>query len=557
VSQQLGRTSRDAALRLQAVDRPVLAVHEQIAEILRNRLGRNHAELFASPRIEPDGDVTWTTALPGDVIAAKDLSEDRRLKLRQRAERMLSDIRGLGAQMRTEAAATALVGQMIEQAASLPSGEWLYSVGDKPVLVMWGHSDAAPPAPPAPAARDVPAASAVAGRDAPSSEAVVPAAAGTRGPASSRTPGPRWLFALLSLLVLAALGLWLLSRRVEGPVAGDLTAQIAGVNRHNAELENQIAQLRSRRTQFACVPGPAAEPASQADAPFPNDPYVEIEQRIAAVGRDCAGLWHLLDDPALHAGEARATVLRQQIVRTLATSCRERLISDAKNLCPGERPKEFAPELTIVFDASKSMKLSLLATLEDMREADRLEPQNHQRRMQGLPEIEGPGFREPRRITAAKEATESVVRAMPSDASIGLVMVENCSAARGVGFFAPDRRAALLSQIHAIQPIGATPLADGIAKAGQMLDGVNRESIMVVVSDGVESCGGDPCAVAQSLHAAKPHLKINVVDIMGAGAGDCLAQATGGKVFTARTAADLAFMTRRAAQDVLGPANCK
>ena len=544
--QPLGRTPRDNAFRLQAGDRPLLTAHEQIAEILRSRLGRHHAELLASPRIEADGDVTWTTALPGEVIAAKDLPEERRLKLRQRAERMLSDIRGLGAQMRTEAAATALVGQMIEQVTSLPSGDWLYSVGDKPVVVMWGHSDSPPVAP------------AVASLDVGSSEIVPPPAAEARVPAKSRTAAPRWLFALLPLVLLAALGLWLLFRWVEMRPADDLTAQIAEVERHNAELEKQIAQLRSRPTQFACVPAPAAEPASQvAEAPPPRDPYLEIEQRIAAVGHDCTGLRNLLDDPGLRAADARATALKQQVVRTLAASCRDRLIADAKNLCPGDRPKDLAPELMIVFDASKSMKLSLLATLDDMREADRLEPQNHQRRLQGLPEIEGPGFREPRRITAAKEASESVVRAMPSDASIGLVMVENCPSARGVGFFAPERRAALLSQIRAIQPIGATPLADGIAKAGQMLDGVNREAVMVVVSDGVESCGGDPCAIAQSLHAAKPRLKINVVDIMGAGAGSCLAQSTGGKVFTARNAADIVSMTRRAAEGALGPANCK
>jgi Mg-chelatase subunit ChlD len=146
---------------------------------------------------------------------------------------------------------------------------------------------------------------------------------------------------------------------------------------------------------------------------------------------------------------------------------------------------------------------------------------------------------------------------MPPDASIGLVMVEDCPAARGVGFFTPERRAALLSQIRAIQPIGARPLADGIAKAGEMLDGVNRESIVLVVSDGMESCGRDPCSVARSMHAAKPHLKINMVDIMGAGADSCLAQSTGGTVYTARNAAEIASTTRRAALDALGPANCK
>ncbi len=79
---------------------------------------------------------------------------------------------------------------------------------------------------------------------------------------------------------------------------------------------------------------------------------------------------------------------------------------------------------------------------------------------------------------------------------------------------------------------------------------------MLVVSDGEESCGQDPCAVATELARTKPHLKINVVDILGTGAGNCLAEATGGEVFTASNVEELSRMTRKAAQDVLPPSHC-
>ncbi len=55
--------------------------------------------------------------------------------------------------------------------------------------------------------------------------------------------------------------------------------------------------------------------------------------------------------------------------------------------------------------------------------------------------------------------------------------------------------------------------------------------------DGDESCDDDPCAIARELAAAKPLLTINVVDIGNSGAGNCLALAGRGRVFTARTAA--------------------
>ena len=78
-----------------------------------------------------------------------------------------------------------------------------------------------------------------------------------------------------------------------------------------------------------------------------------------------------------------------------------------------------------------------------------------------------------------------------------------------------------------------------------------------MISDGEESCRGDPCATARALAAAKPRLKINVLDITGTGAGNCVAAATKGQVFTARNAADVVSSMRRAAQEVMGPAHCR
>jgi hypothetical protein len=144
-----------------------------------------------------------------------------------------------------------------------------------------------------------------------------------------------------------------------------------------------------------------------------------------------------------------------------------------------------------------------------------------------------------------------------------LARVDSCpDGARLVGYFGPEQRGALVARLRGLRAPKAdettgAPLADGIAKAARMVDGVKRDAMMLVISDGEESCRGDPCAAAAAVARAKPRLCINVLYITGTGAGDCVARATGGKVFTARNAREVTTMMNRAAQDAMAPAACR
>jgi Mg-chelatase subunit ChlD len=92
----------------------------------------------------------------------------------------------------------------------------------------------------------------------------------------------------------------------------------------------------------------------------------------------------------------------------------------------------------------------------------------------------------------------------------------------------------VLGLVARIQPEQGTPLARGLERAGNMLDGVGVPGVIVVVTDGEDSCGGDPCAVAKALKRKKPNLKINVIGVGGSGKGRCMAEATGGRFVTPR-----------------------
>jgi hypothetical protein len=70
-----------------------------------------------------------------------------------------------------------------------------------------------------------------------------------------------------------------------------------------------------------------------------------------------------------------------------------------------------------------------------------------------------------------------------------------------------------------------------------------------VVSDGSDSCGGDPCAAARQIAAKKGNVRINVIDISGATGNptaQCMAQATGGQVFQPDSVEEMQDMVRQA-----------
>jgi Mg-chelatase subunit ChlD len=101
-----------------------------------------------------------------------------------------------------------------------------------------------------------------------------------------------------------------------------------------------------------------------------------------------------------------------------------------------------------------------------------------------------------------------------------------------------------------------TPLARGLIDAGEMVDGVNAAAVLVVISDGEDSCGQDPCATARRLKESKPQLKINVVDIAGDGAANCLAAITGGRVLQPEDGLSFEKMITRATEEALKPPHC-
>lgn len=65
--------------------------------------------------------------------------------------------------------------------------------------------------------------------------------------------------------------------------------------------------------------------------------------------------------------------------------------------------------------------------------------------------------------------------------------------------------------IDTLKPDGLTPLTAAVRKAAETLDYRNRAGIVVLVTDGNETCGGRPCEMAKALHREAQDLTIHVV----------------------------------------------
>ena len=100
--------------------------------------------------------------------------------------------------------------------------------------------------------------------------------------------------------------------------------------------------------------------------------------------------------------------------------------------------------------------------------------------------------------------------------------------------------------LNQFRPTGWTPLAAAIEQAKNDLSGntgENVENIIYVVSDGIETCGGDPVKAAKELHQSEIQAIVNIigfdVDNEGQRALKKVAEAGGGEYTTVNTGEDL------------------
>lgn len=105
----------------------------------------------------------------------------------------------------------------------------------------------------------------------------------------------------------------------------------------------------------------------------------------------------------------------------------------------------------------------------------------------------------------------------------------------------PNSAETIMGEVNGVVPAGQTPLTDAVRKAAEELHFRQKPSVVVLLTDGEETCGGNPCELARQLRAEAQALTVHVIGFKVAGSSwlapevgsSCMAKETGGLSITA------------------------
>jgi Ca-activated chloride channel homolog len=157
------------------------------------------------------------------------------------------------------------------------------------------------------------------------------------------------------------------------------------------------------------------------------------------------------------------------------------------------------------------------------------------------------------KVDIAREALDAVLQAVPEDAALGLLAYGhrekgNCEDIELLVPPAQGRAAAISTAAAFLNFTGKTPLTAAVRAAATALDSTTRPGTVILITDGVDNCGGDPCALGAELEQSGAGFTAHVVGFglstAEAAQVSCLATATGGSYVQAQDLASLTLALR-------------
>ena len=211
-----------------------------------------------------------------------------------------------------------------------------------------------------------------------------------------------------------------------------------------------------------------------------------------------------------------------------------------KNCRVVEKPTD-APQLAIIFNNASGMRYTLLESAKKVAIFDEKlrNPAKYGITQQDVYYM----YRKPNRSVASKKSVAELINNIPTAVDIGLVELKSClstskkaSYATNHGIFTAAQRSTLKAKLNKMQvrenQVPGTPIYEGLQKALTIIDGKEREALIVLITEGNGDCTNrNVCELIKKEAKERLKLKINIVNINSPWHNtDCLAKTTGGKI---------------------------
>ncbi|HET6621132.1 MAG TPA: VWA domain-containing protein [Dongiaceae bacterium] len=167
------------------------------------------------------------------------------------------------------------------------------------------------------------------------------------------------------------------------------------------------------------------------------------------------------------------------------------------------------------------------------------------------------------RFAAAQRSMGQALANIPPDVRVGLLLyghrkAKDCSDIELVSPIGADDAPTIAKTIKSLKPKGETPIAESLKQAARAFAALKGQSNRIVlVTDGIEECKGDPCAAAQAVKDSGLDLTVDVIGFTltdkQAQAVQCIADLTGGKYYDAGDVTGLSGALTQVAQTVAAP----
>ncbi len=159
----------------------------------------------------------------------------------------------------------------------------------------------------------------------------------------------------------------------------------------------------------------------------------------------------------------------------------------------------------------------------------------------------------------SQSVLDGVMRTLPPDAQLALMAYghrskTDCNDVQLISPLGSHGVGDIKQMVAGLAPKGTTPLASALAQSFDVLKDAKGAKMVVLITDGGEECGGDPCEVARQLLEKGMVVRVNVVGFTLSEKEkeqlQCVAREGGGRYFDVQTPAMVSEVINELNEDV-------